>query len=102
MTTFNQNLINEIFQERPELAFLGELGRANLPRNLEDVFRSRTSSFLTQLNQRIGSELVQGNLPNIDPAEFFRGAIQQEQSRLSPEQRGVGTRFFNPRTIFGF
>lgn len=100
---FNQDLINEIFGDRPELAFLGHLGQAGLSNNLEDFFRRRTSSFLNRFQQASGEQLVGGNVPTLTPEDFFGNInFQQEAGRFSPESLGQGTGRFRPPTSFNF
>ena len=102
-SSFRQDLISEIFGERPELAFLGNLGQRNLPRNMQDFFRGQTSNFLRQFQQRIGQQLVAGDLPTLTPQDFFGGLdFQQEFRRFSPAERGMGVSQFAPRTRFIF
>lgn len=94
---FLNDLRSEIFGEQPELAFLGNLGqqRQNLPRNMEDFFRSRTSDFLQRFKQAQGTQLAQGNLPTLTAQDFFGGLdFRNEALRFSPEDRGLGTRGF--------
>ena len=105
MTTpnFRQDLISEIFGERPELAFLGNLGQAGLNQGQERFFRGRASDFLGRLQQKIGGQLVQGGLPTLTPEEFFGGLnFQEEFRRFSPRDRGMGTAGLAPRTRFLF
>ena len=107
MTTFNfqQDLISEIFGERPELAFLGNLGQRNLPRSMEDFFRGQTSNFLQQFQQQVGQQLVGGNLPTLTPQDFFGPSnldFQQRFRDFSPLQRGLGTNQSAPRPRFLF
>ena len=102
-STFQQDLISDIFGERPELAFLGNLGQRNLPRSMEDFFRGQTSNFLRQFQQQVGQQLVGGNLPTLTPQDFFGGLdFQQEFRNFSPAQRGLGTNRFSPQTRFFF
>lgn len=103
MATFQQDLISEIFGQRPELAYLGNLGRQNLPRSMEDFFRGQTSNFLRQYQQAQGQQLVGGQIPNMTPEDFFGGLnFQQEFRNFSPMARGLGTRRFSPQTRFFF
>ena len=101
--TVQQELINSIFGERPELAFLGALKQQNLPQGLSNFFRGRTSDFLNRFQQSLGSELFQGNLPTQTAQDFFGGFnFRNEALKFSPARRGMGTNQFAPRTRFNF
>lgn len=100
---FRDELIREIFGQRPELSYLGNLGQGNLPRNMQDFFRGQTSNYLRQLQQAQGQQLVGGGLPTITPEDFFGGLdFQREFRNFSPLQRGLGTSRLSPRTQFFF
>lgn len=104
MTTPNliQDIIEEIYGERPELALFGRLGQSNLGRNQREFLRSQAPRFLQQYQQRIANQLSQGQLPNLSPSEFFNNDFDplQEYYRLPPQQRGLGISQFAPRTRF--
>src|SRR3990167_6937348 len=105
MTTpnFQQDLISEIFGQKPELAFLGYLGQAGLGQGQERFLRGRASDFLDRLQQAVGQQLVQGGLTTITPEQFFGGLnYKQELGQFTPEQRGMGTSRFAPPTRFLF
>lgn len=102
-SSFQRDLIRDIFGERPELAFLGHLGQAGLGRGQEEFLQGRASKFITQLQQAMGQQMVQGGLPTINPDEFFGGLdFRRELNRFSPEQRGMDMGRFAPRTRFQF
>lgn len=86
---FQQDIISEIFGERPELAFLGFLDQAKMPRNMQQFFRGRVGDFLGRYQQALGGQLVQGQLPNLTPQRFFGGLnFQNEFTDFSPQERG--------------
>jgi hypothetical protein len=100
-TSFNKDLLSEIFGERPELAFLGNLGQAGLGKGPEKFLRGKASDFLQRLHQAVGQQMVGGNLPTLTPEDFFgKMNFQQELGQYSPEQRGMETRQYNPFTNF--
>ena len=102
-TPFNQDLISEIFGERPELAFLGHLGESGLGRNQQRVLRGQASNFLGRFQQATGQQLARGNLPTLMPEDFFKNLnFQNEFFRLTPQQRGQQSSRFGPRTSFQF
>lgn len=97
------DLISEIFGQRPELAFLGRVGQSGLDQNAQELFRGRTSDFMRRFQQALGQQLTAGQLPTLRPEEFFGGLdLQQEQFRFSPEQRGLSTRGLVGPTRFFF
>ena len=98
---FTKDLIAEIFGERPELAFLGHLGKSGLSDNLEAFFRRRTSGFLQRFQQAAGQQLVGGSIPTQTAEDFFGGInFQQEAGKFSPETLGLGTSRFRPSQSF--
>ena len=99
--SFNQDLISEIFGERPELAFLGNLDRSGLRPNQQQFLRGRASDFLGRFEQAIGQQLAGGNLPTLLPEDFFRNLnFRNELGRFSPSTRGVGRSRLAPQTRF--
>ena len=104
MVTFQQNLISQIFDQDPELAFLEQVGGQNLPRNLQRFFRGQTNNFLQQFQQSLAQQLSQGTIPGVNAGRDFFGGLdlQQEASKFSPSARGLGANQFNPRHRFFF
>lgn len=102
-TPIQQDAISEIFGERPELAFLGNLGESGLAPRGQELFRRRTSDFLNRFQTAVGQQLVSGQLPTLTPESFF-GKInfQNEFLRLPPGERGVSSGKFAPPTMFRF
>lgn len=102
MTTpnnFNQDLINEIFGQQPELAFLGYLGRSGLDQNDQRFMRGQAGNFLQQLQQTVGQQMAQGGLPTMTPQSYFSGMDWgKELYKYSPQQRGMDTSRFSPMT----
>ena len=47
----NDQDIADIFDQDPELAFLEQVGKQNLPRNMQDFFRGQTS--LVEINKAL-------------------------------------------------
>ena len=72
-TDFERSIIEQIFGERPELAFLGQLGQRGLPRSQQQFFRERTGDFMRRFQQAVGQQLTQGQLPTLTPEQFFGG-----------------------------
>ena len=100
---FREQFISDIFDQQPELAYLGTIGSKNLPESMVRHFRSRTSDFMNRFQQAMGQQLLGGNIPSISPQDFFGGLnFQQEFRNLSPQQRGFGTSRLVPRTQFYF
>ncbi len=98
---FINDVIGNIFGERPQLAFLGNLAQSGLRPQTQKFFRGQAGEFLNRFQQAIGQELVQGKLPSLTPQEFF-GNIDfgREQFNFTPRQRGVARGSFAPRTRF--
>ncbi len=98
---FINNVIGNIFGERPQLAFLGNLAQSGLRPQTQKFFRGQAGDFLNRFQQAIGQQLVQGQLPSLTPQEFF-GNIDfgREQFNFTPRQRGVARGSFAPRTRF--
>lgn len=102
-TAFNRDLIQEIFGERPELAFLGNLARQGLPFSQEQFLRGRASDFLSRFQQSMGQQLLNGAIPTQGPEQFFGNInFQSELDRFSPQERGLSPGRFAPRTRFFF
>ena len=100
---FQQQLMQEIFGERPELAFLGHLTRSGLEPGQQKFLRGRASDFLQQLQSGVGRQLVQGGMPTLMPQDFFGGMdFKDELFRYSPRERGMTQGQFAPRTRFQF
>lgn len=99
--TFIQDLISEIFGQRPELAFSGNVAQSGLRPNQQRFLRGRASDFLGRFDQAIGGQLTQGDLPTLTPEKFFGNLdFQNELFKFSPRQRGTGSSQFAPRTRF--
>lgn len=104
-TPFQDDLINEIFTDRHDLAFLGALDQQQdrLPQGGAEFFRRRGGDFLDRFQQTLGGQLMGGTLPSLSPQEFFGGLdFQREFFKFSPESRGMSTSRFNPTTRFFF
>ncbi len=100
---FREEFISDIFGQKPELAYLGTMGRQNMPESMERYFRANTSDWVQRFKQRMGQQLLDRNLNIIEPEEFFGGLnFEQEFRNLSPQQRGFGTSRLAPRTQFDF
>ena len=102
-TPFNQDLINEIFGQQPELSFLGHLSQSGLGQNQQKALRGQLPEFLARLRQSAGQQLVQGNIPTLLNDDFFKDLnFRDELFRLSPDQRGQSRGQFGAGTRFGF
>lgn len=103
-STFQSDLIAEIFGEAPELAFLGHLKQKNLPKSLEKFFIENTNTFLDQFKAKQAQQLAQGGIPSSGAGSFFEDFdFQEAAAGFSPQRRGLGTSaFVGARTKFGF
>ena len=106
MTTpflFDQDFRKNFFADDPGFAFQTAITQAGLPRNMADLFRSRTSNFLRQFEGALGQQLDEFGRVDLNPLDFFRGRdFRQEFLRFSPRERGENPSIFNPRTRFIF
>lgn len=102
-TPFNRQVISDIFGQQPELAFLGFLEQQGLRPQQNQLLRSRASDFLNRFQQAVGSQLAGGQLPTLTPQQFFGGLdFRNELAQLTPQERGIQSSRFAPRTRFFF
>ena len=98
-TPFNRDLINEIFGQQPELAFLGYLGRSGLDQNDQEFMRTKAGDFLQRLQQSVGTQMARGGLPTMTPQSFFSGLDWgNELYKYSPQERGQDNSRYAPTT----
>ena len=101
--SFTDDLISEIFGQRPELALFGNIAKSGLRPNEQKFLStgSRASGFLERLQESVGSQLVGGGLPTVTPQNFFGNLnFQEELFKFSPRTRGVGKGALAPQTRF--
>jgi hypothetical protein len=99
--TMQQDILKEIFGERPELAYQGRLAQAGGRPRFQDFFRQRQQDFMQQFQGQVGRDLLEGKpLDQVTTPESFFGGLdfQSEFRRTAPTQRGFFSANFAPRT----
>lgn len=109
MTTPNnlQDWGRDFFLQEPEFGYLGALGQKNMPKNMADFFRGNAGRFLQRYNEALSQQVVGGQLPTLNPFDFFSGAsgqftFENEFAKEAPTQRGFFSGRFAPNTRFLF
>ncbi len=99
-----QPFINQIFEDRPELAFYGSLPNAGSPFQ-NRLLRNNANDMLGQYWGNVGQDLMRGQFPDTTPQNFFGNRnFQQDLFNMPRQTRGVAAQGFNPRTrfLYGF